>query len=1469
MKIIRLAIISFFFILLTTTLVEAQVNASFTANVTQGCAPMTISFINNSTGTGTLTYQWNFGNGNSSNLENPTANYVNPGTYTVTLIVSNGSQYDTLVKTDYIRIFQNPTANFTLNPASGCVPLAVNFTDNSVPGDTIITSYVWDFGDGGSINSQNPSHTYTQPGGYGVSLQITDGHGCYSTYTQQGAVLASSIPIVSFVADYTSNCIAPFTVQFTNQSSGMGTLSYLWNFGDGLTSTTQNPSHTYTQTGSYSVSLQVTNQYGCSNDTTYTNYININTINAAFHTDSGDSVCINQVVTFINDAGTTALWSFGDGGTSTLPNPTHTYTTSGSYSVMMIAAPGTPCQDTAYHTIYVRPAPNAQFSFTPSFSCGNAITFNPLNTNGNSYQWNFGDNTAPDSTISPSHNYSSNGTYYVSLILTDNHGCRGIYQNPTAVIVEKPVANMDATPNEGCKPLPVSFSDLSTCNTNYTHITNWSWDFGDGQTSNLQNPNHTYADTGVYNATLTITTDLGCTATTNIEIQVGEHQHPLVQYNITQGCANDTIQFISLSTDSNFIDQYSWSFVSDSGLVVGNSTEANPDIYFQGNGIISLTYVINHNGCYDTLRLDSIFVLHGPYVGDIDTIMVGCHDPYTIGAYVPFIKQANRWYWDMNDDGVFEDSTVFAQNVYSLGDTTWFTYPHRGQYNIHFIAYNDSTGCFWEENYLLKIMDIDAHLTIQNPSCPNGVFMNTANSIDFDNITFVYGDGTMHSLSYQDFLMDSLLYHQYVFHNYPTHSDTITAYIYLSNHIGCHDTDSTVFRVFYPSPGFYGGPLHFCTPYQISLNDTSHADTTIVSWNWTLNPGNLTSTNQNPVFNITTPGYYNVSLTISDALGCSATYGINNYIQADLLQGNFSCNDNTLCLGDSIHFMSSIPLANEYVWDYGDGSLLDTAINPYHLYHDTGKYTVTLYLSNSYPGCKDTVISHHYVQVQDINVNFSVLDADTNCYPFPVTIFNNTDTIFSPMTWYWTFGDGGMSLQQVPFHNYTVPGNFWLTLEATTSFGCKDKDSIMITVGGPYTEITLSDTVICKGATVDFNVSQSQNISIYNWDFGDGATSNGVPTSHTYNYYPSNGFFVPSLIYCSDATCCQSAFDTIRVHQVFADFTYVQDNGSSDSTACGNATLLFTNNSLGADSMYWTLGDGSSDTSQTPAGHYYQNTGNTTNTYYINLTVTSLIGCVDSIKKPFVLYPLPVIQVGNDVAVCRGSSVQLSASGGNSIVWQPIEGVDNPSSYFPNVSPDSTVTYTATIYDTYGCSNSQSVSVYVQQQPSLNNSSDTTIIIGEQVNMFANSDQASVTYQWSPATGLSCTDCSNPIAQPLQNTTYTVVVTDSMNCFQVTGTVYIEVKEEFSIDVPTAFTPNGDGNNDIIYVRGWGIKQLQEFKIFNRWGQCVFETDDLHQGWNGTFKGMKQDMDTYAYTVKALTFGNKILTKNGLINLLR
>ena len=164
---------------------------------------------------------------------------------------------------------------------------------------------------------------------------------------------------------------------------------------------------------------------------------------------------------------------------------------------------------------------------------------------------------------------------------------------------------------------------------------------------------------------------------------------------------------------------------------------------------------------------------------------------------------------------------------------------------------------------------------------------------------------------------------------------------------------------------------------------------------------------------------------------------------------------------------------------------------------------------------------------------------------------------------------------------------------------------------------------------------------------------------------------------------------------------------------------------------------------------------------------------------------------------------------------------------------------------------------------------DTAMVIGQtyQLDVYQG---PGYTYQWAPATGLSCTDCPNPIAQPLVNTVYTVTIEDDAGCFSITSTYEFDIKPITTIDVPTAFTPNGDGNNDVIYVEGLGIKRLIEFKVYNRWGQLLFETDDINKGWDGFYLGKLQNVETYVYFTSVETWlGGEILSKKGSFNLLR
>jgi PKD repeat protein len=254
---------------------NAQLTADFTVNHVSGCAPLSVTFSDASTG-GPTSWSWDFGNGNTSTLQNPSATYATPGTYTVSLTVSNGGGSNTLTRNAYITVFAKPTAYLTAaSPPAGCLPLSVNFQDSSVQGDGVINTWLWDFGDGATGNAQDPTHSYTLAGTYTVSLTVTDANGCSASVLRNNYVtVAANGPTADFTGSPLTACAAPLNVTFTNNSSG-GTapLSYAWDFGDGNTSGGTSPSNSYATTGSYTVKLVVTDAGNCKDSLVRNNYV--------------------------------------------------------------------------------------------------------------------------------------------------------------------------------------------------------------------------------------------------------------------------------------------------------------------------------------------------------------------------------------------------------------------------------------------------------------------------------------------------------------------------------------------------------------------------------------------------------------------------------------------------------------------------------------------------------------------------------------------------------------------------------------------------------------------------------------------------------------------------------------------------------------------------------------------------------------------------------------------------------------------------------------------------------------------------------------------------------------------------------------------------------------------------------------------------------------------------------------------
>ncbi|HYC29223.1 MAG TPA: PKD domain-containing protein, partial [Chitinophagaceae bacterium] len=475
------------------------VKADFSFTAPNNCRPPTsVSFTNNSTGTGILSYQWVFGDGGSSAAANPVHVYNTPGTYNVKLIVRNNKGcIDSLVKLQAITI---GTVNAEFNiPALLCQGSGISFNNTSQPAPV---SAFWDFGDGTFSTAINPIKAYASPGNYTVKL-VSDFGACKDSTTKDIVVLAK--PTAAFTALNTTACKPPLTADFN--ASVPGAVSYQWIFGDGNTGIGAQASHTYTTTGDFDVTLVVTNAAGCT-DTLKKNalvhirppQVNITNLPAEGCAPMTYSPLVNvQSV----DPITSWSWDFGDGTQATGPNPVHVYSTAGTYTLKLVFTTAGGCTDSVVATNQVRVGMrlSANFSATPRYACAfQGIRFSDLSTGGvaDSWYWMFGDG-GTSTEQHPTHFYQDTGHFTITLVVTNN-GCRDTLRIPDYIQIKPPIAKF--IDSSGCtSPFTRKFIDRSI------GAASWFWDFGDGNSSTQQSPTHTYTGTGTYTVKLTVRND--------------------------------------------------------------------------------------------------------------------------------------------------------------------------------------------------------------------------------------------------------------------------------------------------------------------------------------------------------------------------------------------------------------------------------------------------------------------------------------------------------------------------------------------------------------------------------------------------------------------------------------------------------------------------------------------------------------------------------------------------------------------------------------------------------------------------------------------------------------------------------------------------------------------------------------------------------------------------------------------------
>lgn len=553
------------------------------------CLGQPITFENQSIDIGGS--DWDFGDGSLSDVASPTHRYDSAGVYTVTLTAYSLINNCPSAFTSEVEVVGLPTAAFTPDRTNGCGPLEINFTNEST--GTGMLNYGWNFGDGASNNlTRDPSHIFTEPGEYVVSLTAFDDNGCFAD-TAIANVLVFPDPVSDFTFEDRNYCLGYDEVVLQNTSTDAARYEWILS-GDTLTE--RSPVWTPTQSGRFPVVLTVENTFGCSDRSEQE--IEILESPVATFAISQSSGCEDLRISFDNNSEHSVFydWDFGNGNVSTDGSPTHTFLDAGQYTVVLRAASENGCPaDTTQTQVVVYPKPTADFSFDNPEQCGAPaeIIFDNRSTGNLDNAWSFGDGTESDVTA-PIHTYVDVGQFPIRLEVANEFGCRDTMAQ-SIDIFGRPLAEFDVSVDDGCQPLNVQLTNLSAESTRYL----WRIE-GLGERDQVS-PSVTFPTPGAYDIELVAIYNEQCRDSIRRTDAVRVYQSPTARFTYQADNNVNVIGDVQFSNQSENANRFLWN------LGDGTTTElASPYHEYDINRSIDVTlYAYNDNGgaytCVDSL----------------------------------------------------------------------------------------------------------------------------------------------------------------------------------------------------------------------------------------------------------------------------------------------------------------------------------------------------------------------------------------------------------------------------------------------------------------------------------------------------------------------------------------------------------------------------------------------------------------------------------------------------------------------------------------------------------------------------------------------------------------------------------------------------------------------------------------------------------------------------------------------------
>lgn len=1366
----------------------------------------------------------------------------------------------TITKLNFIQVHPPVSADFTANKTTFCEPVTGSATSTFAAISSTSYTYAWNFGHTGGTGTGTPvNNTFpgSAPQSFTVKMTATDpSTGCSKEVTKTNYINISKV--TAGLTGPNEVCVGHQTSAFTSTSTvtGGGSHTADWSV-DGVQLGAGNSfNFTWPTSGTVKVKVTATSALGCIDTASKTVIVRPQPV-VDFISAPTDPCPAPQTITFtpVPNNCTSYAWDFGGGtpgtGTSTGSSPSisSTYPDNLDYTVTMVATSPFGCKDTITKINKVRLYDGvlaidqdkigdclpAKIIFSPTwFSRGlPGYIYAP----GSTYTWDFGESSTSKLTTTSTNatwTYTTLGTFTVTLKAVTPNGCI-FYATSIVRTGPKPTANFTAVGAKGdrdvCSGEKVYFTNLST------NATSYSWRFGDGNGVNVHTPVYAYDSVDAFTVTL-IANNNEC-RDTMIKVNYITVRPPWAKFEPKYHC--DDRKKVTFENKTVRGTSYLWQFGYPS--IQGTSATKNPTFTFAslGNPNVRLIAINDTFQCSDTLDFLLDLIDPTPILSPLRSRV--CVDDTTLLVSGGIGGTYGGWKWYVDDAYIYQQIPTptlvhkfDARGYHKVKVTLLDGHKCPDSITVDQIVLASRPEVGFSASPLLACVPINVTFTdTSKPTITTSIFSRT----------WEFGDGTGSFTT-----TSNTIGHLY------TSRGSYPVKLIATDNLGCKDslTRTPYIEGLKPianysvsrSVGCQGEGLIFAVTGQ----NAKKAE-------WDFGDGK-TDTGLLRTHQYWSSGKFTIRLIVTDSIGCRDTLIKTNAIEITRPKaGPISITpDSVSTCPPLIATMTATGMVNAATYRWF------TPINPgpqvkmpYTEVFQTPGYYKVLLVVQDVNNCFDTTVAH--VDVLGYAGSFTY-GPISGCAPLDVNFSSLVKNIVSIT---WDFADGSVQVGNGPTttHTYFAPGSYLPKMMMIDGTGCAAVSPGLdtIRVDGVYADFETSPT--CEGYYVKFQDKSRGEFSAIQhreWVFEDGSRST-LPL--TVRQYPKTGKYPIRIIATNKNGCIDSMDREITVHPL------PEISAGSDTVIClkDAAQLMGT----GGTSYVWS-----------PAGYLSCTNCASPLASPPNKTVYTVIGtddnnCSDTDDVEVNIKTKVVALAAEGGDLCVDEKMALSVKGGRDYLWTPSDGLDNDKSSNPVASPRNNIKYRVVSFEASCIPDTDYVDIKVHPKPTVTATGEKTLIAGNSTTLIAQGERIQ-RFKWTPADVLSCSDCADPIATPAKTTIFNVSVFTDKNCQDSDKVTITVLCDESQVFIPNTFTPNGDGQNDVFYPRGNGIDQVKSFRIYNRWGELVYERkefkmNDASSGWNGTFKGQQLPPDVFVYSVEAYCASGEVFSWKGDVSLLR